>query len=127
MLVSIINVVAPSVSVLNHQKINAETGNSAGRGAISNIPLPFKPKAIKGAYKSWKESISQTGTDGHHGAFSRTLWKTASRNQKDPIPAYEEKLLAISPQVETSLQFMYNDDGSDSLVEESASHQTTGI
>ncbi len=80
----------------------------APRGALSTIPYPVKPKATRGPYKSSKESISQTGPSGHHGAFSRTVWETVSRNLKEAIPPFEEKVLTVSPQVEASLRFAYN-------------------
>lgn len=91
---------------------------------MSTIPFSVKPKAKKGPYRSWKESMSQTGTNGHRGAFSRTVWETASRNQKDAIVPFEEKFLAVSPRVEASLQFIHHDAGSDESVEESATSET---
>lgn len=68
--------------------------------------------------------MSQTGKAGHHGAFSRTVWKTASRNQKDAIVPFEEKALAVSPQVEESLQFIYEDKSSDKVEEEFTAQST---
>lgn len=60
--------------------------------------------------------MSLTGRSGHHDAFSRTVWKTASRNQKDTIVPFEEKSVAVSSQVEASLQFVYEDEPSDAEV-----------